>query len=163
MPARPPGAGRENCNDYSVGIELEGLEGGLFEPAQYAAGRLLRGAGAHYPIDAITGHEHIAPGRKHDPGPGFDWQRLRRLLGWPAARFAEGALTGNPRPAPRPAWRAPTGATNHAPCRRKSRPARAPPSRAIAARVQPDAAAQVARHAGVTRHDSRGQSAIHYP
>lgn len=85
--------GREQCNDYSVGIELEGLEGGQFEPAQYATlARLCRALARRYPIDAIAGHEHVAPGRKHDPGPGFDWPRLRRLLRWPAGRFAEGAL-----------------------------------------------------------------------
>lgn len=85
--------GRDHCNDYSVGIELEGLEGGQFEPAQYATlARLCRALARRYPIDAIAGHEHVAPGRKHDPGPGFDWPRLRRLLRWPAGRFAEGAL-----------------------------------------------------------------------
>ena len=85
--------GREQCNDYSVGIELEGLEGGQFEPAQYATlARLCRALARRYPIDAIAGHEHVAPGRKHDPGPGFDWPRLQRQLRWPAGRFAEGAL-----------------------------------------------------------------------
>lgn len=83
--------GRDNCNDYSVGIELEGLEGGRFEPAQYAAlAPLCRALAARHPIAAIAGHEHIAPGRKHDPGPGFDWPRLRRALRWPAHRFPPG-------------------------------------------------------------------------
>ena len=83
--------GRDNCNDYSVGIYLEGLEGGRFEPAQYAAlAPLCRALAARYPIAAIAGHEHIAPGRKHDPGPGFDWPRLRRALRWPAHRFPPG-------------------------------------------------------------------------
>jgi len=67
-------AGREQCNDYSIGIELEGLEGDRFEGAQYAAlARLLRSAAHRYPIDSVVGHEHIAPGRKGDPGAGFDW------------------------------------------------------------------------------------------
>ena len=76
--------GRPNCNDYSIGIELEGLEGGLFEPAQYAAlVPLLQALARRYPLQAVTGHEHVAPGRKHDPGPGFDWQALRALPGYP--------------------------------------------------------------------------------
>jgi N-acetyl-anhydromuramoyl-L-alanine amidase len=83
--------GREDCNDFSVGIELEGLEGELFEPAQYVALTHLINAGArNYPIGAIVGHEHVAPGRKNDPGPGFDWQHLRDLLGPRARRFTFG-------------------------------------------------------------------------
>jgi AmpD protein len=77
--------GRDECNDYSVGIELEGLEGERFEAAQYdALARLLGALRAQYPIDAIVGHEHVAPGRKVDPGPGFDWPLLQRLLAAPA-------------------------------------------------------------------------------
>lgn len=69
--------GRDNCNDFSIGIELEGLEGELFDAAQYPAlAALLADVVAHYPVRAIVGHEHVAPGRKIDPGPGFDWQRL---------------------------------------------------------------------------------------
>ena len=80
--------GRDNCNDYSVGIELEGLEGERFTARQYERlDRLIRALAAHYPIAAVTGHENIAPGRKHDPGPGFDWARLQRGLGWDAARI----------------------------------------------------------------------------
>ena len=76
-------AGREQCNDHSIGIELEGLEGQTFERAQYAAlARLLRSAAQRYPIDAVVGHEDIAPGRKGDPGPGFDWPALRSRLQW---------------------------------------------------------------------------------
>ena len=72
--------GRENCNDWSIGIEIEGLEGGLFEPAQYLQlARLLRVLSQRYPVAEAVGHEHVAPGRKADPGPGFDWRRLRRL------------------------------------------------------------------------------------
>ena len=83
--------GRENCNDYSVGIELEGLEGERFTARQYERlGRLIRALAAHYPIAAVTGHENIAPGRKHDPGRGFNWPRLRRALRWPAHRFPPG-------------------------------------------------------------------------
>ena len=73
--------GRANCNDHSVGIELEGLEGERFEALQYAAlARLLRSLARRHPIHEVVGHEHVAPGRKHDPGAGFDWQRLRQLL-----------------------------------------------------------------------------------
>jgi N-acetyl-anhydromuramoyl-L-alanine amidase len=80
--------GRSNCNDDSVGIELEGLEGERFEPAQYEALAVICAAIAdHYPIAHVAGHEHIAPGRKNDPGAQFDWAMLRRDLGWPADRF----------------------------------------------------------------------------
>ncbi len=73
--------GRDNCNDWSIGIELEGLEGGLFEPAQYQAlVRLLQALQRRYPVRELVGHEHVAPGRKQDPGPGFDWAAL---AGWP--------------------------------------------------------------------------------
>lgn len=71
--------GRDNCNDYAIGIELEGLEGETFEGAQYEAlARLLEGLAQRYPLRAVVGHEHVAPGRKADPGPGFDWGRLVR-------------------------------------------------------------------------------------
>lgn len=71
--------GRENCNDYSIGIELEGIEGGLFEEAQYdSLWAVLAALPQAYPITAVTGHEHIAPGRKQDPGAGFDWARVAR-------------------------------------------------------------------------------------
>jgi AmpD protein len=73
--------GRVNCNDYAIGIELEGLDGGAFEVPQYTAlTHLAASLARHYPIDAVAGHEHIAPGRKHDPGPGFDWARFQRQL-----------------------------------------------------------------------------------
>jgi AmpD protein len=69
--------GRGDCNAYSIGIELEGLEGDAFEPVQYEVlTRLLVTLRSRYPIAAIVGHEHIAPGRKNDPGAGFDWSRL---------------------------------------------------------------------------------------
>jgi AmpD protein len=80
--------GRSSCNDDSIGIELEGLEGGLFEAAQYETlasicSALLR----HYPVAHLAGHEHIAPGRKQDPGAGFDWTWLQASLGLPAKCF----------------------------------------------------------------------------
>jgi len=74
--------GRANCNDDSIGIELEGLEGEAFEAAQYTALRALcAGILQRYPIAHIAGHEHIAPGRKQDPGAGFDWSQLQNGLG----------------------------------------------------------------------------------
>jgi len=80
--------GRANCNDFSVGIELEGLEGLLFAPAQYAVlSQLLQVLSLRYPIIGVAGHQHVAPGRKQDPGSGFDWARLQARLGWPAACF----------------------------------------------------------------------------
>ncbi|MEQ1683701.1 MAG: 1,6-anhydro-N-acetylmuramyl-L-alanine amidase AmpD [Burkholderiaceae bacterium] len=83
--------GRDDCNDFSIGIELEGLEGGLFEAPQYEAlAPLVRALAKQYPITALAGHEHVAPGRKQDPGPGFDWPRLKAALGWPGGRFPDG-------------------------------------------------------------------------
>lgn len=83
--------GRDNCNDYSIGIELEGLEGETFEDAQYdTLAHLLRTLNTHWPLSQVAGHEHIAPGRKQDPGPGFDWARLKALTGWRAAQFPPG-------------------------------------------------------------------------
>ena len=81
--------GRGNCNDFSVGIELEGLEGQTFEAAQYESlARIAAAVQQNYPIRHVAGHEHIAPGRKQDPGPGFDWARLQARLGWPSDHFA---------------------------------------------------------------------------
>jgi len=80
--------GRENCNDYSVGIELEGLEGESFEPPQYASlARLLHALASELPMTEVVGHEHVAPGRKCDPGAGFDWRLLQIETGWPERFF----------------------------------------------------------------------------
>ena len=85
--------GRDNCNDDSIGIELEGLEGWSFASAQYQALALLCQALARrYAIAHVAGHEHVAPGRKADPGPGFDWARLREALRWPQERFPSATL-----------------------------------------------------------------------
>lgn len=86
--------GRTNCNDDSVGIELEGIEGGPFEEAQYQAlGMLCKNLTLVLPICHVAGHEHIAPGRKEDPGPGFDWARLQHHLRWPPQYFPEDLRT----------------------------------------------------------------------
>ena len=80
--------GRSQCNDDSIGVELEGLEGCTFEACQYdALARLWAALLKAYPIVHIAGHEHIAPGRKLDPGPGFDWHQLRTLLKLPETFF----------------------------------------------------------------------------
>jgi AmpD protein len=85
--------GRGNCNDDSIGIELEGLEGDTFEEAQYATLATLCAAIAqHYPIGFVAGHEHIAPGRKNDPGAGFRWARLQADTGWSDAMFPPPAM-----------------------------------------------------------------------
>jgi AmpD protein len=89
--------GRDNCNDWSIGIELEGLEGRRFQPAQYRAlATLLRAAARRYPLAQVVGHEHVAPGRKGDPGPGFHWPRLAALLAGSGLALPAGA----PSPAP---------------------------------------------------------------
>jgi N-acetyl-anhydromuramoyl-L-alanine amidase len=88
--------GRDNCNDDSVGIELEGLEGDTFETPQYETLAALCSAIAlHYPVAHVAGHEHIAPGRKQDPGPGFDWPALRQALAWDAQCFPDATFTEN--------------------------------------------------------------------
>jgi N-acetyl-anhydromuramoyl-L-alanine amidase len=80
--------GREQCNDYSVGIELEGLEGEVFEAAQYGClAQLCHALRESYPIAHVVGHEHIAPGRKQDPGPGFDWTLLADSVAWSPQYF----------------------------------------------------------------------------
>jgi len=74
-------AGRDRCNDFSIGIELEGTDIELFTALQYQSLALLTCAlQQRYPLGAVLGHEHIAPGRKTDPGPCFDWDLYRTLL-----------------------------------------------------------------------------------
>lgn len=77
--------GVANCNDYSIGIELEGTDALAYTDEQYAAlAKVTRQLLLTYPTltpERITGHEHIAPGRKTDPGPAFDWSRFSASLG----------------------------------------------------------------------------------
>ena len=80
--------GRNQCNNDSIGIELEGLEGSTFEALQYETLTSLCAALVQaYPIAHIAGHEHIAAGRKHDPGEGFDWVLLQASLALPDRYF----------------------------------------------------------------------------
>jgi AmpD protein len=73
--------GRERCNDFSIGVELEGCDDKPFEAVQYAVlAELTRALHTRHPIAAVAGHEHIAPGRKTDPGPCFDWALYRKCL-----------------------------------------------------------------------------------
>ena len=78
--------GRADCNDYSVGIELEGTDDTGYTSRQYAAlGHILDALFARYPrLDrsAVVGHNEIAPQRKTDPGPHFDWRRVHREMFW---------------------------------------------------------------------------------
>ena len=90
--------GQDDCNNYAVGIELEGLEGQGFEEAQYGAlAQLLVAVRKQFPLRHVVGHEHIAPGRKQDPGAGFDWAGLQLALGWPQTMFA--SVQGGTHPA----------------------------------------------------------------
>ncbi len=77
--------GRAACNDFSIGIELEGCDDRAYEDAQYrtlaAIARCLMAAYPGITPQRIVGHSDIAPGRKTDPGPMFDWVRLQRLIG----------------------------------------------------------------------------------
>ncbi len=76
--------GEENCNDYSIGIELEGTDDEEYEDSQYQQlARLVITLRKQYPAisrQSICGHSDISPGRKTDPGPFFDWQKLFQLI-----------------------------------------------------------------------------------
>ncbi len=78
--------GRSRCNDFSVGIELEGCDTQPFETQQYETlVKLTKALCDAYPAlsnERVVGHSDIAPGRKTDPGPYFDWKRYRKLMGW---------------------------------------------------------------------------------
>jgi N-acetyl-anhydromuramoyl-L-alanine amidase len=83
--------GRANCNDFSIGIELEGTDFTPFEDAQYAAlGALVDRVHEAHPLRAVRGHSEIATARKTDPGPYFDWARLRT-----SARVAASLLSSS--------------------------------------------------------------------
>jgi len=76
--------GRAGCNDFSIGVELEGADEGAFEDAQYDALReLVHALRAALPLRDVAAHSEVAPGRKTDPGPRFEWARLLLDLGRP--------------------------------------------------------------------------------
>lgn len=84
--------GRTACNDFSIGIELEGTDDTPFTPAQYAAlDALTIELRAHYPLRHVRGHVDIAPGRKTDPGRCFDWGAYALSAGWSAQALPEHA------------------------------------------------------------------------
>lgn len=73
--------GRERCNDFSIGVELEGTDDGPFTQAQYTRlASLVAALKAKHPIRDIAAHSDVAPGRKTDPGPQFDWARVLAAL-----------------------------------------------------------------------------------
>lgn len=76
--------GRERCNDFSIGIELEGVDDAAYEAAQYVVSAkiivALCAAYASLSVERLVGHSDVAPGRKTDPGDSFDWPRLKALL-----------------------------------------------------------------------------------
>lgn len=79
--------GRERCNDFSIGIELEGSEHAPFTRAQYRRlAALVRAIARRHPVRFVAGHSDIAPGRKTDPGPQFDWRRFGASHGVPGLR-----------------------------------------------------------------------------
>ncbi len=88
--------GRRRCNDFAVGIELEGTGHQPYTTAQYRQlAAVIQALAARYPgigPGRVVGHCHIAPGRKTDPGPAFDWRRLVRELGWPAGAAGPGVM-----------------------------------------------------------------------
>jgi len=89
-------AGREECNDFAIGIELEGADDIAYEPAQYASlAELVALLQARYPrLDprAVVGHEDVAPARKSDPGPAFDWSVFWSELSARRSRYERKAL-----------------------------------------------------------------------
>ena len=81
--------GRTRCNDFSIGVELEGTDARSYTAAQYRSlGRLARALARRYPIVDIVGHSDIAPERKTDPGAAFDWPRFARRVGRRSLRQA---------------------------------------------------------------------------
>jgi AmpD protein len=103
---------RERCNDFSIGIELEGTDVDPFEAAQYATLAVLTVAlQARHALADVAGHEHVAPGRKTDPGPCFDWSAYAQQYACLAAQAAQVRATSDTaaRPAPTPTALADSG------------------------------------------------------
>ena len=90
-------AGRPRCNDFSIGVEIEGTDMQPFEPAQYhTLVALTLALLARHNLTAVVGHEHVAPGRKTDPGPFFDWEGYRKATLRAGFRRAPTALADTP-------------------------------------------------------------------
>lgn len=82
--------GRGQCNDFSIGVELEGTDTEPYTEAQYQSlAQLTHALRMRYPLVAVQGHCHIAPGRKTDPGPCFEWDRYAQQANWPEAIWPE--------------------------------------------------------------------------
>jgi AmpD protein len=94
---------RSRCNDFSIGVELEGTGEAPYTDAQYdRLAALTRALKSRYPIAHIVGHSDVAPGRKNDPGPSFDWGRYRGTLKKKRRRSAQAAVqAGTRRPVQR--------------------------------------------------------------
>jgi AmpD protein len=93
-------AGREHCNDFSIGVELEGTDQVPYADAQYEAlARLVSALRARYTLVNVRGHEHIAPERKTDPGPAFEWARFATECGFlrRSLPFTQDAVKVRPR------------------------------------------------------------------
>ncbi|OHC72678.1 MAG: anhydro-N-acetylmuramyl-tripeptide amidase [Rhodoferax sp. RIFCSPLOWO2_12_FULL_60_11] len=85
--------GRSDCNNNAIGIELEGVDDAPFDERQYETlVSLCAAILQRYPITQVAGHEHIAPGRKTDPGSGFDWALLQQALGLSSKFFPASVL-----------------------------------------------------------------------
>lgn len=85
--------GRSDCNNNAIGIELEGVDDAPFDERQYETlASLCAAILQRYPITQVAGHEHIAPGRKTDPGSGFDWALLQQALGLSSKFFPASVL-----------------------------------------------------------------------
>ena len=88
--------GRSACNDFSIGVELEGVDTLDYEAAQYEAlADIVAALCEAYPrlsAERVVGHSDISPGRKTDPGPAFDWERARRGIGTACQRGSRGML-----------------------------------------------------------------------
>ena len=90
--------GRPRCNDFSLGIELEGTDTRAYTDAQYdVLARLARALFAAYPLRAVRGHSDVSAPRKTDPGAAFDWLRFARALNVSPTAFAPGLVPGPPR------------------------------------------------------------------
>ena len=88
---------RSACNRFSIGIELEGSDDDPYDDRQYQSlHRLTTALRVRHTLRAVRGHEHIAPGRKTDPGPAFDWRRYGREARWLPGQLPRSALTLTP-------------------------------------------------------------------